>query len=494
MTDAPRIAIKILSGGMAGLMKDFDAPAEVLVGRDPSADLRLHPQQDSIVGRKHARLTFAGGQWYIEPLHEHGVFLNGGKLAGLTPVRDGNVYQLGPRGPEFRVSLLTEAVQATASLPLRDVGALLHAGSAASGASLRRVEFDPAEFEASIRRGSQRTFRIVVSVVSLLVVAAAGLSVWFARANDGRVTASSIRDAYSGSVFRTAISVRFRCPHPDIAQADWARYWIEHGSSIAVARRDGWVYALTNYHVFGDKARPDLTRERLRSMHVRSSILDRWPFDWPGFAAKLAEQERARSQAASDARQRLDAAWYAYVEEIAAQSELDPQDEAWRQVVVDGVFVPAEVVEAAEAADLVLFRFREPNRTVNLAPLRGVTPETPGLTGSKVFVLGYPSAGDLPLKRIADAMRAPPDVGSGDLSNVKRDDIHGVFSIQVTAPINPGNSGGPLFDSWGAVIGINAWGPSKAEAEGVNYAIGVETAIAMLRAQGLEPAPPVRSK
>ena len=36
-------------------------------------------------------------------------------------LRDGSVYQLGPRGPEFRVSVMTEAVQATASLPLGEV-------------------------------------------------------------------------------------------------------------------------------------------------------------------------------------------------------------------------------------------------------------------------------------------------------------------------------------------------------------------------------------
>src|SRR5262245_40167719 len=139
MSDAPRIAIKILSGGMAGLMKDFDPPHEVLVGRDPSANVRLHPQQDSIVGRRHARLLVANGQWYIDPLHEHGVLLNGEKLVGLTPIRDGHVYQLGPRGPEFRVSILGDAVQATASLPLRDSEMLINAGPNASGPALRRV-------------------------------------------------------------------------------------------------------------------------------------------------------------------------------------------------------------------------------------------------------------------------------------------------------------------------------------------------------------------
>jgi S1-C subfamily serine protease len=64
----------------------------------------------------------------------------------------------------------------------------------------------------------------------------------------------------------------------------------------------------------------------------------------------------------------------------------------------------------------------------------------------------------------------------------------------VTAPINPGNSGGPLFDAWGAVIGINAWGPSKAEAEGVSYAIGVQPGIEMLRRRGIEPLAPAHTE
>lgn len=55
-------------------------------------------------------------------------------------------------------------------------------------------------------------------------------------------------------------------------------------------------------------------------------------------------------------------------------------------------------------------------------------------------------------------------------------------AIQIDAPINRGNSGGPLFDARGRVIGINAQIQSTSgTAEGVGFAIPIDTAIRSLR-------------
>ena len=62
--------------------------------------------------------------------------------------------------------------------------------------------------------------------------------------------------------------------------------------------------------------------------------------------------------------------------------------------------------------------------------------------------------------------------------------------LQTDAAINPGNSGGPLFDSTGAVIGINtavANGSGDTTAQGIGFAIPVDHAkelLAKLRAGG----------
>ena len=46
--------------------------------------------------------------------------------------------------------------------------------------------------------------------------------------------------------------------------------------------------------------------------------------------------------------------------------------------------------------------------------------------------------------------------------------------IQTTAPINAGNSGGGLYDSDGALIGINTWTEDKQTSEGLGFAISAD--------------------
>jgi S1-C subfamily serine protease len=498
MTDGPSVSIKVLSGGMAGLIKEFKAAQPIMIGRGLEADLRLHPTEDSIVGREHVRLFCFNDQWHIEPIHKHGVFVKGERVNSVKAVTDGEVIQLGRDGPELRVSIMQEAVPATVQVSMVREGSL-DAGSAEARprtprAPLRRAEYDPTELTASIKKESRRTLRIVVpSIAAVLLLTIIGLYVFVPRTDRLAMPAAEVRRVYGGSVFRAASTFRFRGSHPDLNQSEWRRYWTAHGTSFAVAQRDGWTYALTNYHVFGDAAKPDLSTESERN-RVIDSLLKDWPRDWEAFNAKYTEFEnrfKAIDRSDIPALTVVSMQRNEYLGAVVAASELDLQDSDWRQIVVDGAFVPVEVVDMNADGDVVLFRFRAPARPIQLVPLRAVTPDDHDrLAGRPVHILGFPGAGDMPSRRSADVLRNPPDIAGGELSNIKRDDRHGGFSIQVSAPINPGNSGGPLFDNWGNVIGINTWGPSKAEAEGIAYAIGVDRAIEMLRRQGLQPQPP----
>ncbi|MBK8914376.1 MAG: trypsin-like peptidase domain-containing protein [Phycisphaerales bacterium] len=480
MSAIPAITIKILSGGMAGLMKEFRDRDQVLIGRDPDSDVRLHPTEDAMAGRRHARLFWSGERWRIESLHERGVYSEGVALPGESDVRDGVLYRLGANGPEFRVSILDSAVQATTRFDANDAGTLT---------PLRRAEFNSAELRESVRRESRRAMRWVpAAIAGVAVLGAAGL-IWL-RGSSGTeiVSAAEIREKFAGSVFRAAATVRFRCTHPDVGQEEFARYWVESGSAFAAAVEGEWTYALTNHHVFGKPVRPELGESAIRTRQLALRILERWPLDWPRFAGKLSEFERQRAAAAGDPRKlgEIEDSSREYLAAVAQMCEFDTEDADWRQIVADGEFVRVEVLDQLPARDVVLFRFQTPKRLPMPAPLRVLT-EADGaaMGGRAVHILGYPAVGDLPLKRSADARAGAPDVASGVLSNIKRDDQHGGVSIQSSAPINSGNSGGPLFGDRGEIIGINTWGPSKADAEGVSYSIGLRDAVSLLRGRGL---------
>lgn len=65
--------------------------------------------------------------------------------------------------------------------------------------------------------------------------------------------------------------------------------------------------------------------------------------------------------------------------------------------------------------------------------------------------------------------------------------------LQTDAALNPGNSGGPLIGAeTGLIVGINAAGYSKKDAEGLNFAVPIKlvcTVLDLLK-QGKDPAPP----
>ena len=54
-----RIVLKHLSGSKANEVEEFPLKhfTELLIGRDPGATVKYHPEQDDLVGRQHARIT-----------------------------------------------------------------------------------------------------------------------------------------------------------------------------------------------------------------------------------------------------------------------------------------------------------------------------------------------------------------------------------------------------------------------------------------------------
>ncbi|QDV49792.1 trypsin-like peptidase domain-containing protein [Gimesia fumaroli] len=86
------------------------------------------------------------------------------------------------------------------------------------------------------------------------------------------------------------------------------------------------------------------------------------------------------------------------------------------------------------------------------------------LIGSKVFAIGNPHA-------------LGWTHSTGNLSQYRKQ-TKGAFTyqiIQTTTPLNPGNSGGGLYDENGFLIGINTMTGDKRVAEGLGFAISINT-------------------
>lgn len=85
--------------------RSFALDAErVLLGRDPSADVRFDAERDRKVSARHAELVRLDGGWRIRDLGStNGTFRNGGRIASDAPLQPGDRIMLGEGGPALLV-------------------------------------------------------------------------------------------------------------------------------------------------------------------------------------------------------------------------------------------------------------------------------------------------------------------------------------------------------------------------------------------------------
>jgi len=88
-----------------------DGPSARL-GRDPTLELSFDPDDD-VVSAVHARVwRDADGSWWLEDLGStNGTWLNGRRMAAAEPLRSGDRFTLGQRGPALRATVPGEPVR-----------------------------------------------------------------------------------------------------------------------------------------------------------------------------------------------------------------------------------------------------------------------------------------------------------------------------------------------------------------------------------------------
>ncbi|HEX2697016.1 MAG TPA: FHA domain-containing protein [Anaerolineales bacterium] len=88
----PAIRLEIRTRNREAIARSFSQP-EVMLGRDPSCDLRL---DDETVSARHAKLSYHHGQWWVEDLEStNGTKLNKEKLSIATVLAAGDEIKCG---------------------------------------------------------------------------------------------------------------------------------------------------------------------------------------------------------------------------------------------------------------------------------------------------------------------------------------------------------------------------------------------------------------
>jgi len=112
---AMRIQLKCRAGSLVGQIFNLDEIA-VSLGRHPSNQVWLDPFKELGVSRYHCQILEHEGVIYIaDKGSKQGTFVEGSRIHGPTPLREGSVFRLGPEGPEFEVSFPASAQQQSGS-------------------------------------------------------------------------------------------------------------------------------------------------------------------------------------------------------------------------------------------------------------------------------------------------------------------------------------------------------------------------------------------
>ncbi|HKF47732.1 MAG TPA: FHA domain-containing protein [Terracidiphilus sp.] len=187
-----RILIRHTSGIRANQVDDFPAQdfREIVAGRDQAATVRFDPDREDLVSRQHARIypdPQHSGELLINDMQSrNGTFLNRQRIQVASRIHHGDVVQLGPGGPEFRVELdpppasaarATRLAGAGSSIAVRPtrVSGSLDAPRPIGRATVERMLDDTF---GKVKRESGKTLWAGVAAVIMIAVVGAG-AYWY---------------------------------------------------------------------------------------------------------------------------------------------------------------------------------------------------------------------------------------------------------------------------------------------------------------------------
>jgi pSer/pThr/pTyr-binding forkhead associated (FHA) protein/S1-C subfamily serine protease len=99
--------IKLVQSSRPGHPVTEAHQSPVRIGREPGSTILIGGDAAKVVSTRHAEIRLEGGAWVVADLgSRNGTYLNGRRLAAVTPVTVDDVIRLGESGPELRGAAL----------------------------------------------------------------------------------------------------------------------------------------------------------------------------------------------------------------------------------------------------------------------------------------------------------------------------------------------------------------------------------------------------
>src|SRR6266850_356553 len=163
-----KVTLTVLTGFRAGHSASFDKDL-IALGRHSASDLQLDSDKDLDVSARHATIVRQGALHLLRDLGStNGTLVNGTRIAGERPLAEGDVIQLGPKGPKLEVHFSSEPGIA-ATRPSRAATGLPGADAGPPAGATQRIRVEVERQTRGLRRAT----------VMLLVLLAAVTSTYF---------------------------------------------------------------------------------------------------------------------------------------------------------------------------------------------------------------------------------------------------------------------------------------------------------------------------
>lgn len=145
----------------------------------------------------------------------------------------------------------------------------------------------------------------------------------------------------------------------------------------------------------------------------------------------------------------------------------------------------AYIVASDESKDIAILKLG--SATSKRKPVYLCSP-TDSLIGADIYAVGYPGLAENVFAAATSSWGIEDaTVTKGIVSRIYTTEGTGRVNLQIDCNIRHGNSGGPLFNSDGAVVGVNTWSVTDASgSDTINYAVSIEEAILLMNQSGVK--------
>lgn len=408
----------------------------IVVGRDPSSQLSFDGKTHDAVSWRHARIELADSGASISDLgSSNGTFLNGSQVAGVQPLRVGDIIALGHTGPKLRIVELSTAAPPTN--PTTRLEKMLPNGMLTPpvGTKPLAVSSDSLPVRTPKRR------RVSIAGVALSILALAAVVVAGVMILNGQKKSSITHEPAVSTTdeppakpkeLETNVSAKIALPKSE-----------EKSNEPTLQPRP-------TPPVKVDPPPPPTTftgeqiyKRTLRSVGWINSTKERLPSVVASATGSLVDEKERLFLTANHVIEGMTDHKIYFPDYDADGSAIADR----RHYLRDGKPVLADVILSEPSRDLAILRLRESPKDV--LPL-AVAKKGVGVA-HRVFTVGNPAASPSLWVYTEGTVR---QLGKRRLQLDNRRTLD-AWVIEAQFPINPGDSGGPVVNDANELVGVN---------------------------------------